>query len=312
MDGFDSASPVFESAQLETIRQQYRIWKAKVSLSDNSEADALKSLIEQVDQTISNPKQSNSSKLTAVLILLECLFQDEEIKETALQWLATAKSLASFPDISKQHKAQTRFYRFKVHRRMSDKSLAAEDARFLIEHGTRNHQIAALSFLIKTLPTDANQPIWYEQLSILLGQSELELSRSQNARVAANRLVSIWINNGEFQKAGKLNNTLLKVDASQKSYWLHAAAIHHHFGQVESAADCWRKIASSSEVGSKDWLMAKFEIIQILRLLDQNAARSIFENTVALAGQMPELWQNKYDELRQALKLPPYSKKKSG
>ena len=301
-----SSHPYFVEAQLEVIKHQFRIWQATGSADSNVRSETFNKLVQLYEAFQQQNKDKHASCLQSLYFVIGASISMESDPETIDAKIAVANQLAKLNDDDfAVHKPRLIQYQFLVDKMAGRIESATDNAKWLFENsGDKRSEIAALSFLAENssqLPINEKVSI-YESLLERLGNSNSDLVNSTNARVAANRLVTIYIELKQWQKAESLNQKLLQANLNQQQIVYNAARIANQLGKTEQANKYWLKLAGGTIDGSELWLEAKYELVKLLRDTNLQRATKLLIQTRALAGQMPNHWQQKFNDLEIGLK----------
>ncbi|MEM9412975.1 MAG: hypothetical protein AAGA30_17835, partial [Planctomycetota bacterium] len=308
LEKYQPDNAMFEFAQVERLRHQQRLWQSDSDAGKDFDPTEYLKMKTLADQIIQNPNQPSTSKLVAALILTRSSLKHTIAPLKIIEQLNTVEPCLRDPNVPESHISLWRYYRFLANQSLNRDSDAYIDAKWLVDSENRQHQLAALTYLTERELNGVNDSqilAWHQQLSTLLGQSPEQLNNSHNARVAANRLVKLYLASGQIESAKLLNDNLLLADDRQSIYWTQAATIYQRLNQPELAIPCWRKIAKSSEIGSDTWFIAKLAIIEIQAKLEPSAALAIYENSVALLGEIEEPWRSRFEQWKVKLQNRP-------
>ena len=301
------SNPHFTDAQFEIIKNQFRHWHSNSTIDKNESQEAYQELL-ALDREfrLVNPEKHIQALQSIIFILDASLKCDREVQfldeklDQAMEIATTNKECARYlPKIV--------FCQFLVDQKYERHNSALKNAWDLFENsGDKSYEIAALKYLAQQSAnsTDAKTVQIHQALSERLGNTVSELSDSINARVAANRLVKVYLENNQFERANTLNQKLLAAASNQKQFVHNAARISQGLGNLQLAKDYWLKLARGSSAGSELWLEAKFELIKHFMKNDESRGTRLLIQTLALAGEMPDSWRKKYDKLKKEFLSP--------
>ena len=145
----------------------------------------------------------------------------------------------------------------------------------------------------------------YERLVNLLGSSRAQLIASKNARVASLRLLEVYYETQQYEKAGTLAAKLLEAFPNRRDCLLWTARVKTKREDLEAALGYWRTLVKAVEPGSDDWFEAKLGVIECLAAEDVDAAGAVLKQTLSLTGDIPSQWQDRFDRLAEKTQPDP-------
>ena len=293
------SNPFYIDAQLEMIKHRLQIFQSARNAADRSQTF---DEIVRLDYAFRKryPEENERCLQSLFLVIEACVGMNSGV-HVLDEKIRIAVEIVGKNEVElAQFEPRLMHYRFLASRSADRVEQALEIARWLFRNsGDRRSEIAALSYLAeksKGLPRNEITEI-YENLSERLGNSEADLVASTNARVAAARLVDLFIEAQQWKNADSINQKLLKTNPSQQQYIYQAAIIAKKLGQTERASRHWNQLARGATDGSDLWLESKFELIKNMRDSSNHQALKLLTQTRALAGEMSDHWSRKYNQL---------------
>ncbi len=295
--------PYFLQSKLEIAKRQFARWKSLSLSTDEAAAfGELESACLQYQALSSQPEQ----KLLTYWLLLDAHLSRPFSHRQIQSILDEAEKLALLaPNRRSSLESKIHYYRFAFARK-SGRTIEAVDwaKKLLGAEGDARTKLAALEFLAQSGTqslTLQEEIAIYKNLLKRLGSDQATLSQSSNARVAAHRLVELWMQTQAIASASSLNEKLLKSQPNSLPVLLNAARIASSTDQHEKAIEYWKRVVRATDAGTDNWLEGKFGIITSLSVLEPATARKLLTQTLALAGPIRTEWQRKFLALSASL-----------
>lgn len=299
-----STDGYFTDAQFEMVKSQHRLWATAHADGSELEEQAFEALVSLDQRFRELPALSAVQQLSSLLFIIDASLKHETAKPRIDAWLALAERISLESPIEVQSlQTQLMYYRFLAARKFKDDPSAAKFANWISQQSQEpGYQLAAIAFLAKTADESGNTPVHelleiYQKLADRLGTDSEAVASSGNARAAAGRLVELYIETNQTDKARPLNRVLLEWNSNHDQFVLNAARIETHAGNFSEALSYWRKLAQGSETGSPAWLESKLGIVTCLVESDPASAARVFRQTINLAGEISEEWQGRFAEI---------------
>jgi tetratricopeptide (TPR) repeat protein len=141
----------------------------------------------------------------------------------------------------------------------------------------------------------------YRRLAEFFGETPHELGRSSNAFVAMTRLGDLYGLAGQWEEAERCYAALSAAAPNDLSTLQKLARCKTQLRKFDEALPIWRRIAQGTE-GDEEWLEAKFQIAVCISQRSPQQAEELLEQTILLAGDLPESWRERIEQFRSQLK----------
>ncbi len=308
--------PNYAFAIEESARARFRLWLASFE-SGSTDRDAR--LQDLVDTEMACRRYDGlivAKKLKATLLVIDALLRYDPIDENRIRkyFSVASQHVEQIRNSRSSVKIEHRYYEFLFAQRIRDLPGAKRFAEWIVVNGKGSRfERSALIYLGKILESEysrANPPSDHQSLQILttfgrmvevLGSTEVELKRSNNAQVAMSKLAELELAIGDSAVARRLYQSLVDVFPSHQKYIHGLAKSTMAAGDVEAAFPYWRKLNSGVQAGTSLWYESKYQLIVCLLSSDPESAGKIFRQTLRLSPELPEEWRLPFEELKKKL-----------
>lgn len=294
------------ASQLEIIKNQYKYWGLLKTKQPDSKG--FRKLVELDRKFRLNSESTNLQRLQSLFYVIEAGLRSDVDSSFLDAKIAESKTLSgSLVEVNANINSKVGFLQFLAEKKYERHESAWRLAELLSSNSTdQSHKVVALTYLADHaskmgLSAEAETEILMA-LTNNLGTNRAILMQSRNARVAANRLVELYIRSGEHVKAMQLNQKLLDTNTNSLKFLLNAARIESRLGNSTKSLDIWKRLARGSSTGEDIWLEAKLEIISATAKTNSTRAQELLHQSLMLAGDLDSKWQPRYDDLAEKLR----------
>ena len=310
----DQSRPEYSEALFLRVQKQYRVWLDEFKKGADAELELAQ--LKQWEQELQQwSPQPTPQGLKAKLYVIDALIRrnlDKE-KEIREQNLESAKLQAE--SLRADHEEllfESKYYEF-LEARNSEADQALPLAYWLLKNAEgsafENSPLIFVAQHSRTRlesgslnPDELEQAIEvYTKLSQRFGDTSSDLSRKPNARVACFTLAKLLKKKQLLVQADQMNQKLLNLFPNQKDYIQLAAEIKMERKLFEEARNYWRRLASGSQAGSEEWLLAKLKLAECLGQTDKTAATQLIGQTKRLCPDMSVGWQTRFHQLEKRI-----------
>ena len=309
--------PSYNEAVFQQLKLQHRVWQDNQKQGSPRLRISLDQLLESelVFQQL-HPSPPEGQRIKAALLSADALIRSGQ-SDAAEKRISVAEELTLERDVpTTMSNAELRFYKFQLARSKHNlPEMKVQADWFYAELPDSKYSEAVLVALTQELEKSRSAggadfdvgPLaqTYERLVELLGTGQIQLTDSKNARVAATRLVSVYYESQQYQKADELVVKLLDASPNRKDFLQWSARVKMKIENLTDALGHWRTIIKAVEPGSEDWFEAKLGVIECLAADDANASGAVFKQTIALTGDqdIPQQWQQRFADMAATLGL---------
>ncbi|HMO13302.1 MAG TPA: hypothetical protein PKD64_05700 [Pirellulaceae bacterium] len=325
LESIDVSDPNYEMARYDLVQAYFRKWKQLSSDGGSTDATAIaesKRLLHKLEEQVNNFLRNFPQSPAHYRVSCGLMMVDAMLKQTppdllvAHGWLQQMQPLADQLEHQNPAKADFHYYQLTVAEARNDIALGIESAQWLIDNATTPQtKTAGLVWQIRQIEANVEQPMFtadrsvkehlcqlYTQLIDMLDNDTVELSNAPALRTAMQRAAELNLDLNNYRSAAEYFNRLLLAFPRNQRFLIGAARANDSMGQTDAALEAWRVLARGAEAGSEIWFEAKYRTIVAIIDSDPNQARILLEQTLQLAPDVPEPWQNPFKLLRERLK----------
>ncbi len=320
LQSFDQHDPNFEQARYDLVQTHYRVWQAAIG-AENHRDEELQRILDELAEQVrfflrTFPQAAPNRKLSCGLLLVDALLQQRPPDLIAGErWINQLFPFAEQTDDTQISKSDFYYYSMTLADLKGERQVAQEAALWLVNHGaTASLQSAGLIWQIRQLELDLQEVSaaerkqkqqelvrLYDELIQRLDYEFVDLKQAANLRAAIHRLAELQLEMENYRGAAEHFDRLLAAFPVNKQFLVGAARSNQFTGRTDRALEAWRKLARGAETGSDVWFEAKYYTILSLDESDPHQAVQLLKQTLQLAPQIPDRWQDPYRTLNEKL-----------
>ena len=317
LENIQEDDPNYNEAVFQQLKLQHRVWQDNQKQRSPRLRISLDQLLESelVFQQL-YPSPPEGQRIKAALLSTDALIRSGQT-EAAAKRIAVAEELLLERAVpTSATDAELRYYKFQLARSNNSLQEMKDQADWfyakLPDSKYSEAVLVALTQELEKLRTADEEAFdvallaqTYERLVNLLGTGQIQLADSKNARVAATRLVAVYYEAQQYQKADALVVKLMDASPNRKDFLQWSARIKMNIGDFAKALEYWRTVVKAVAPGSDDWFEAKLGVVECLATNDATAAKAVLKQTIALNGvrEIPQQWQKRLADLAATLGL---------